>query len=162
MLLRINYRWHHAVNDLSKLESALHDFGLMRTQRGENDAVVNDNIPITAIEADVIVRDSTTRRSRSDEAVISTTTTTTSNMLPIAVMGHPPAIDGNLTLNSFLARLHRAGFHHNHITPTKNNVDDEENNNLISRHQLPVVLKLDFKSEDAYRLSLDGESRGER
>ena len=121
MLLRINYRWHHAVNDLSKLESALHDFGLMRTQRGENDAVVNDNIPITAIEADVIVRDSTTRRSRSDEAVISTATT--SNMLPIAVMGHPPAIDGNLTIKSFLARLHHVGFHH--ATHT-NNIDDEE------------------------------------
>ncbi len=42
-----------------------------------------------------------------------------------------------------------------------NNIDDEENNNLISRHLVPVVLKLDFKSEDAYRLSLDGESRGE-
>lgn len=129
--LLISYRWHHAVNDLSKLELALRDIGLLRStqqqqqqqqqHRGENDDGDFNILPSIAIEADVIVR----RHSN------------------IAVMGHPPAIDGNLTLNSFLSRLHHAGFHH--PTTMKTNCNE------------PVVLKLDFKSEDAYRLSLDGE-----
>jgi hypothetical protein len=119
------------VNDLSKLELALRDIGLLRStqqqqqqqqqHRGENDDGDFNILPSIAIEADVIVR----RHSN------------------IAVMGHPPAIDGNLTLNSFLSRLHHASFHH--PTTMKTNCNE------------PVVLKLDFKSEDAYRLSLDGE-----
>ena len=113
--LLINYNWHHAVNDQSKLNRVL---TFLQDDDGDGN-IGNHNTKglIEAIEADIIYSDAKSQ----------------------AVMGHPPSIDGNLTLASFLQQLQHVKFQHNH--------------DITNRHECPV-LKLDFKSIDALQCSL--------
>mmetsp|Transcript_20904 Transcript_20904/g.44063 ORF Transcript_20904/g.44063 Transcript_20904/m.44063 type:complete len:292 (-) Transcript_20904:1603-2478(-) len=114
--LLINYNWHHAVNDQPKLDAVLHHLE-------KNDESKEDKTKlIEAIEADIIFSDIKSR----------------------AVMGHPPAVDGDLTLRSFLKQLHDAKFQHGH---GNGNGDGEQSS-------MCPVLKLDFKSMTALQSSL--------
>ena len=75
----------------------------------------NKNTKIQAIEADIIY----------------------SSIQKCSVMGHPPSVDGDLTLASFLQQLNKVKFQHKQHTI----------------HTCPI-LKLDFKSMDALQSSL--------
>ena len=75
----------------------------------------NKNTKIQGIEADIIY----------------------SSIQKCSVMGHPPSIDGDLTLALFLQQLHNIKFQHQQY----------------SIHTCPI-LKLDFKSMDALQSSL--------
>ncbi|KAL7551825.1 hypothetical protein ACHAWF_015018 [Thalassiosira exigua] len=112
--LLIDYNWHHAVNDQSRLDRALAFVG----ERGSNGTGGKDLVE--AIEADIIYSDSRSR----------------------AVMGHPPSVDGDLTLSSFLRQVRDARFQ------ISDAGDDDE------RTERPV-LKLDFKSMAALRSGVD-------
>mmetsp|Transcript_25338 Transcript_25338/g.54506 ORF Transcript_25338/g.54506 Transcript_25338/m.54506 type:complete len:284 (-) Transcript_25338:40-891(-) len=108
--LLINYNWHHAVNDQSKLNQVLKVVV-------KDESVVDKNTAfVEAIEADIIY----------------------SEVKSQAVMGHPPSIDGDLTLASFLQQLRHVNFQQQH--------DDQQT-------ECPL-LKLDFKSMIALQSSL--------
>ena len=112
--LLINYNWHHAVNDQSKLNKVL---AFLQDDDGDDGNIDNMKGLIEAIEADIIYSDAKSQ----------------------AVMGHPPSVDGNLTLTSFLHQLQHVKFQHHH--------------DITNQHECPV-LKLDFKSIDALQCSL--------
>ena len=93
--LLINYNWHHAVNDQSKLNKVL---AFLQDDDGDDGNIDNMKGLIEAIEADIIYSDAKSQ----------------------AVMGHPPSVDGNLTLTSFLHQLQH-GFNIIMTLPTNMN-----------------------------------------
>ncbi|KAL9189601.1 hypothetical protein ACHAXT_009276 [Thalassiosira profunda] len=112
--LLIDYHWHHAVNDQSKLNRAL-DYAASKVGESGGGAV-------EALEADIIYSEAKQQ----------------------AVMGHPPSIDGDLTLASFLQQIHQAGL--------QQGCDSDKQGAC-------PVLKLDFKSMPALRSSLADVTR---
>ena len=123
--LLINYNWHHAVNDQSKLDHALaliQDGGSSRS----NDSGASDGaVMVEAIEADIIYSQAKLQ----------------------AVMGHPPMLDGELTLVSFLEQISRANFQ---PRLCGGSMQEELPTTTTER----PVLKLDFKSMTALQSSL--------
>ena len=91
--LLVNYNWHHAVNDQSKLNKVL---AFLHDNDGDDGNIGNMKGLIEAIEADIIYSDAKSQ----------------------AVMGHPPLVDGNLSLASFLHQLQHVKFQHHH-EPTR-------------------------------------------
>lgn len=88
--LLINYNWHHAVNDQTKLTKVL-DLVTKSQKNGEVSKPCACGA-IEAIEADIIY----------------------SSIKSQAVMGHPPSTDGDLTLSSFLEQLRQVNFQQQH------------------------------------------------
>ena len=100
--LLINYNWHHAVNDQSKLNQVLEKKSVT-DNNGADGRTTATTDAIEAIEADIIF----------------------SEVKSQAVMGHPPLRDSDLTLASFLHQLSQAKFQQHCSSSTNNPAETE-------------------------------------
>ena len=134
--LLINYHWRHAVNDQSRFDEVMKEWSsstdksVPRRRDADVDAKEggNDDVVVDAIEADIIHSETTSS----------------------AVIGHPPATHGDLTLASFLRQIRRANFQLGRTTTTTNAEECDNDDYLCP------VLKLDFKSANALDAGLAG------
>mmetsp|Transcript_14319 Transcript_14319/g.30067 ORF Transcript_14319/g.30067 Transcript_14319/m.30067 type:complete len:312 (-) Transcript_14319:42-977(-) len=123
----IDFVWYHAVNDQSKLDSSLESIRQHLSKKNHEEQSRESSCRIIhAIEADIIYSEPKDQ----------------------AVMGHPPAVDGELTLTSFLEQLKRAHFQQS----TSMGTGDDANHAKIRSES--HVLKLDFKSMKALQTNL--------
>lgn len=124
----LDYRWGHAVNSLALLElvkSKIHDV-TTSTTGASADADATSSLYVNAVEADVIWSDAQ----------------------QLAVMGHPPQIDGELTLATFLDEIQALATKLQAYSTATTAI-------LPASSSSPLIVKLDFKSMRAFRASYD-------
>lgn len=123
----LDYRWGHAVNSHELLEGVkreIHD-GAAATGPPTTRATTSP-LYVNAVEADVIW----------------------SAARQIAVMGHPPQVDGELSLSTFLDEMQALATRlnaHNNAAASSVSASDSP----------PLIVKLDFKSMQAFRASYE-------
>ncbi|KAG7389410.1 hypothetical protein PHYBOEH_007520 [Phytophthora boehmeriae] len=106
----LDYRWAHAVNSIAKLSAVQRQI-----DEAEKTQFALANF-VNAIEADIIWGEAQ----------------------QTAVMGHPPATDGDLTLSSFLDAMQELS---------------AKILSLWKQTETPLIVKLDFKSSRAFEAS---------
>ncbi|KAF4318930.1 hypothetical protein BBO99_00007918 [Phytophthora kernoviae] len=106
----LDYRWAHAVNSIAKLSAVQQQ---IREAKKNQFALSNF---VNAIEADIIWGEA--------------------QQTP--VMGHPPAIDGDVPLSSFLDAMQELAM---------------QFQSLLKQTETPLIVKLDFKSSHAFEAS---------
>lgn len=123
-MLPLDYRWAHAVNSQALLADVRQQIQTAKQEQWQGDVHVN------AIEADIIW----------------------SQAQQCPVMGHPPQTDGDLPFDLFLQEMTRlADEFAASIATTKT---AEGGGTLSSLPVAPLIVKLDFKSMQAFQASI--------
>lgn len=121
----LDYRWGHAVNSQELLEHVTREIhNATSTTRGPTTHAAPP-LYVNAVEADVIWSDAQ----------------------QIAVMGHPPQVDGELSLAAFLDEMQALA--------TKLRTPSTAATTVPASGSPPLIVKLDFKSMQAFRASYE-------
>ncbi|KAF1329795.1 hypothetical protein FI667_g5636, partial [Globisporangium splendens] len=118
----LDYRWGHAVNSHALLSDVVQEIREAQKTDFTSKSYVN------AIEADIIWSDAQ----------------------QIAVMGHPPQVDGELSFAAFLDAMQELA---RLFAPYEASM--EVNAAAASHSSSPLIVKLDFKSMQAFRASYE-------
>uniref|UniRef100_K3WAA0 Menorin-like domain-containing protein n=1 Tax=Globisporangium ultimum (strain ATCC 200006 / CBS 805.95 / DAOM BR144) TaxID=431595 RepID=K3WAA0_GLOUD len=118
----LDYRWAHAVNSHALLGDVVQEICEAQQTAFSSKSYVN------AIEADIIWSDAQ----------------------QIAVMGHPPQVDGELSFAAFLDAMQKLA---RLFTPHEASFGGSMADG--SRSSSPLIVKLDFKSMQAFRASYE-------
>lgn len=123
-MLPLDYRWAHAVNSQALLADVKQQIQKAKQDQWQGDAHVN------AIEADIIW----------------------SEAQQCPVMGHPPQTDGDLPFDLFLHEMTRLA--DEFMASLANTKTTGDGGALSSLPVAPLIVKLDFKSMQAFQASI--------